>query len=108
MGGPMGRKLPSRIACGGMLAVLLLSLGGPLPAAAASRTLDPNTQFFNPLIPDAAYNQINELIAAGRRPEAELIRKMEEQPRAVWFTQGTPKQVAYKVSQTVGAANKKG
>src|SRR5437763_5564154 len=103
----MGRKVPSRIAFGALLATLLLAVSSPLPAGAATRTLDPNTQFFNPLIPDLAYKQINDLIATGNRPQAELIRKMEEQPRAVWFTKGTPKEVAWKVSQTVGAANKK-
>ena len=60
------------------------------------------------LISGDAYKQINSLIAQGRRQDAELIRQMEEQSVAVWFTRGTPKEVAYKVSQTVGAANKKG
>jgi endoglucanase len=101
------RRLLSRAMRAGILALAALALSVPGSAGAASRTLDPTTQFYNPLIPDAAYKQINELIAHGRRADAELIRKMEEQPRAVWFTKGTPKEVAYKVSQTVAAANKK-
>jgi endoglucanase len=80
----------------------------PGQAAAAPRTLDPNTQFFNPLIGDAAYKQINALIAAGRRHEAEVLRKMEEQPHAVWLTKGTPKEVRYKVEQVVLKARAKG
>ncbi len=106
----MGRftSLPSRLGLAVALAAMLLASAAPASAGTATRTLDPNTQFFNPLIPDVAYKQINSLIAQGRRADAELIRKMEEQPRAVWFTAGTPQKTTYNVSQTVAAANKKG
>lgn len=87
--------------------LLVLSLPGPTAAAASPRTLDPATQFFNPLIDAAPQKQINDLIAQGRRHDAELLRKMEEQSHAVWFTKGTPKEVRYKVEQTLLQARRK-
>ena len=77
-------------------------------AAAGPRTLDPTIQLFNPRIDAAPEKQIIDLIAQGRRHDAELLRKMEEQPHAVWFTKGSPKEVQYKVGQTMQAARVKG
>jgi endoglucanase len=91
-----------------VLTAVLLATSLPGSAAAATRTLDPNTQFFNPVIGDAPLKQINALIADGRRHEAEVLRKMEEQPHAVWLTKGTPKEVRFKVEQVVLKARAKG
>jgi endoglucanase len=61
----------------------------------------PVDQFFNPRIDAAPQKQINDLIAQGRRHDAELLRKMEEQVHAVWFTKGTPREVQYRVGPTM-------
>jgi hypothetical protein len=80
---------------------LALATGGPRP-------LDPTIQRFNPRIDAAPHKQINDLIGQGRRHDAELLRKMAEQPHAGWFTEGTPKEAQYKVGQTMQAARAKG
>ena len=62
----MARIVHRRAALGAaVLSAVLLATSLTGSAAAAPRTLDPNTRFFNPVIADAPLKQINALIAAG-------------------------------------------
>ncbi|MGI3784138.1 MAG: glycoside hydrolase family 6 protein [Janthinobacterium lividum] len=64
------------------------------PASAV--TTDPlpgRTHFYVPPAPDGAKEQIKQLRADGRDQAAALVKAEVSTPQAVWFTDGTPKQV---------------
>lgn len=104
-------KLKSYAVVGILLAVLVASV----PALAAAKSpandgpmLDPNTQFYVPKPNHGAIAQIADLTSSGDKASANLIEQMIELPQAVWFEDGTPKQVQQDVKNTVKrAAGKK-
>lgn len=70
--------------------------------AGATRRHDP--ELYVPKPNHGAEVQIDQLRRHGRRADAKLIEKMIETPQAVWFTQGTPRQVRHDVKETVKRA----
>ncbi len=91
------------------LAVSLLALV-PVAGAAArgsavpSRSLDPGTRFFVPAPSPGAVQQIVTLVKARAFADALRIGRMEATPRAVWFTEGSPREVEKQVRRTMLAA----
>src|SRR5688500_8416974 len=98
-------KLKHIIMIGSLLTVLLASM--PV-LASPQASLDPNTQFYVPKPNHGAIEQIADLTSSGERDDANLIKTMIETPQAVWFTQGTPKNVLQDVRNTVQRAADKG
>jgi endoglucanase len=101
----------ARVAC---CVVLMLSIE-PASAGAASnttldlsaatnKTLDPNTRFFIPLPQREAVRHITDLLQLRRFADAQLLASMEAQPRAVWFTKGTPESTRRDVQRTMALA----
>ena len=80
------------------LAALFVSVG------ASGGSVDPAAAFYVPKPDHGAISQIAQLSASGDRADAALIRMMIETPQAVWFTDGTPKQVQQDVADTVARA----
>src|SRR5690348_2095257 len=81
------------------LAATLLLL--PLGAGAATKPLDPGTQFYVPLPSSAALRQTLTLAAHGQFSDALKLGSMLAQSHAVWFTKGTPAQVQQDVRKTM-------
>jgi endoglucanase len=104
--------LAATVLTGGMLAASGAEASTALPASAnatrptdaAQRALGPNTRLFVPPPSAGAPEQIAQLRNSGDYQDAALISEMERIPRAVWFTSGTPRQVAQQVRQTMGQA----
>ncbi len=93
---------------GSLLLVLIAS--APMLAFAGSkngtgRSLDPNTRFYIRQPDKGAVQQIAKLIASHDTADAKLLGEMLAQPQAVWFTDGTPKQVQQDVKKIVSLAN---
>jgi endoglucanase len=82
---------------------------GPEPSALHStgspRVLGPDTQFYVPPANPDAKKQITALKKAKRKAEAAAIQAMVETPSAVWFTEGTPKEVEKAVRKTMKAVS---
>ncbi len=93
---------------GAALAGAALLVAAPLAAAPAfagvPHPLSPHTSFFVPKAPDGSQQQIARLQHSGHRADADLIRAEVTTPQAVWFTDGTPKQVAKQVKVTAQKA----
>ncbi len=108
-------KGPSKVKCYAVVGVLLAVVVASIPALAAANSpaddgpmLDPNTQFYVPKPNHGAIAQIAALTSRGDKANANLIEQMIELPQAVWFEEGTPKQVQQDVKNTVKrAAGKK-
>lgn len=76
--------------------------------ASNGRNLDSSTQFYVAKPNHGAIEQIASLTASGNFTDANLIQKLIDIPRAVWFTGGTPKSVEQAVKNTVQRASGKG
>ena len=65
--------------------------------AVTSNPLPGRTHFYVPPAPDGAQEQIDRLRDQGRDRAAALVKAEVRTPQAVWFTDGTPKQVRKEV-----------
>src|SRR5947208_2355647 len=74
-------------------------LAGSPAFAGVPDPLPHDTTFFTPKIPDGARQQIASLTKANDKADASLINNEVSTPQAVWFTDGTPKQVQQQVRQ---------
>jgi endoglucanase len=87
------------------LALGPLALAGPAAAAPAPPTSAPaltaGTRFFTPLPDPGAAQQVIDLGRQHRFTDAALIAKEVATPQAVWFTDGTPREVQRDVRRTV-------
>jgi endoglucanase len=72
--------------------------------ATVQRAFGADTRFFVPAPSSGAPQQILQLLKSHDLKDAALIAEMEAFPRAVWFTSGTPAQVAQQVRQTMAEA----
>ena len=107
------RTLRRSALAGTVTAVVVAGLAAGSSAAAASspaatgpatRALAPTTKFYVPPPPSGAVQQKQKLAASGDGKDAALLAEMDSVPQAVWFTSGTPAQVASAVRQTMSAA----
>jgi endoglucanase len=100
------RNLTSLLVLGAFVLTLLAvpSAGRAQGTALGGASLDPNTHFYVPPPNHGAIEQIARLTATGQQADAALIRAMIDQPHAVWFTGGTPRQVEQDVRLTVHRA----
>jgi endoglucanase len=89
-----------------VLAALLSSVLMASPVSAGA--IDPGTRFWAGEPNPAALTQIARLKAAGRTNDARRIRRMVNVPQALWFTYGTPSEVAGYVSAAVDEAQDAG
>ena len=86
-------------------AALALTAGATTAAAGASgHHPTPSASFYVPKAPDGSRQQIAQLLSHGDRADAKLLKKMVSTPQAVWFTGGTPRQVAHDVKEIVRKA----
>lgn len=83
----------------GLLA--LAALGSPSLAGAAMKD---DSGLYVPKPDQGARAQIADLRSQGKKSDADLIESLIDTPQAVWFTQGTPKQVQQTVKATVQRA----
>jgi endoglucanase len=96
-------------AIGVSAAAVAVAIGVPVLASAGStqhvdRSVPAGTKF---LVPDAnpgAAVQIQDLRAAGRATDADLIAQMVATPQAVWVTKGDPKDARHTVQLAVARA----
>lgn len=103
------RKLTRLFVVTALLIVLLVSVSGlTIAKEMIAQGLDPGTRFFVPKPNPGAKKQISELNASGRKADALLIGDMIETPQAVWFTQGTPRQVRQEVKNTIRQVKRSG
>ena len=72
--------------------------------AGVAHPLPPHTRFFVPRAPDGSQQQIAQLRRSGDKAGAALITKEVTSPQAVWFTDGTPKQVLQQVREVAHKA----
>lgn len=105
------RKMKTVLVTSALLAMLIATV--PAFALANSETgdgldLGPDTQFYVPKYNHGAIEQFADLTSSGDKTDADLIQQMIDQPQAVWFSAGTPKEVQQSVKNTVQrAAGKK-
>jgi endoglucanase len=96
-----------------LVAAATVLVAGQLAAAPTASASEPNplpagTDFYTPAPTHDAVRQIAELTSNGNKADAALIRAEVSTPQAVWFTDGTPKQVQQQVRQVAQqAAGKK-
>jgi endoglucanase len=76
-------------------------------SAVTSNPLPGKTHFYVPPASDGAQKQIKRLRADVRDRAAALVNAEVKTPQAVWFTDGTPKQVRKAVSKVSSQADKK-
>lgn len=74
------------------------------PPAHVHKTLPPDTQFFTPVPPRGAVQQIANLTKAQAAGDAARLAAMAATPKGVWFTGGTPAQVQADVQNTLARA----
>ena len=94
-----------------MVSILVVVLIATITASAAAepvQRLEPGTPLYVPLPNHGAVEQRADLISSQQKADAELIEKMMETPKAIWFTGGTPKRVEQDVKNTVQRADGKG
>jgi endoglucanase len=72
---------------------------------APSRSLAPRTNFYAPAPDDAALAQTRALLRARDLSDARQLAELITTPHAVWFSSGTPAEVAKAVHQTMAAAD---
>jgi endoglucanase len=70
------------------------------------RALAPDTRFFVPEPESGAVKEIFDLAQSEQLADALRIAALEETPRAVWFTDGSPAEVERSVQETVRAARR--
>jgi len=70
-----------------------------------SRSLAPRTNFYAPAPDDAALAQTQALLRARDLSDARKLAELITTPHAVWFSSGTPAEVAKAVHQTMAAAD---
>jgi endoglucanase len=73
-------------------------------AVAAAAGAATSTQFYVPKPDKGALAQVSDLLSQQDKSDAALIRAMTSQSHAVWFTGGTPAEVARQVNETVNVA----
>ncbi len=66
--------------------------------------LSSRTHFYVPKAPDGSKQQIAHLLKTGHKKDAALVKAEVTTPQAVWFTDGTPKQVRQQVRQVAHKA----
>lgn len=86
----------------GAAAAMVLALGLTPGTAAAHHPTDPT--FYVPPPNPGAVAQIKALQAQGKHRDAALLKRMVDNPQAVWFTGGTPQEVRADVRRTVTEA----
>ena len=86
-----------------LVAVGLVAAALVIPATAGAALKD-GSGLYVPKPIDGARQQIAALRSAGQAADADLIEAMIETPQAVWFTQGSPKDVEQSVKATVQRA----
>ena len=96
MRGKFGRRA-AWILSGALMAVVVMS-GSTLAAPAGA------SEFYVPKANPDAIDQIASLRASGNKADADLIQWLVDQPSAVWFTSGSPKEVEQSVKATVQRA----
>lgn len=72
--------------------------------ASVPSPLSSRTHFFVPKAPDGSEQQIKQLLRSGHKKDAALIAAEVTTPQAVWFTDGTPKQVRQQVRKVAHQA----
>ncbi|MGV8978392.1 MAG: glycoside hydrolase family 6 protein [Cellulomonas sp.] len=86
-------------------AALALTAGATTAVAGSSHHHPaPSTRFYVPKAPDGSRQQIAQLRSHGDRADAKLLATMVSTPQAVWFTGGSPRQVARDVKEVVRKA----
>ena len=86
-------------------ALLLAAPLTTLPASASTpQPLPSGTRFFVPPAPDGSAQQVRRLLRSGHAKDAALVAREVTTPQAVWFTDGTPKEVRRDVRATVKRA----
>jgi endoglucanase len=98
----MARRFPIRLSLVTAGALLALGASGSTAIVGAAMKDDSGLYVAKPI--DGARQQIADLRSAGQATDADLIEAMIETPQAVWFTQGTPKEVEQAVKATVQRA----
>ena len=83
------------------IAVAAVTLVAAASGSPGGRTLPPNASFYAPGPEPAATQQVAKLNSQGDRANANGITAMENTPRAVWLTGGSPSEVRVLVQQTV-------
>jgi endoglucanase len=83
-------------------ALAAAAVGTAVAAAVAGAAT--STQFYVPKPDKGALAQVSDLLSKQDKTDAALIRAMTDQSHAVWFTGGTPAEVARQVNETVNAA----
>ena len=96
MRGKFGRRA-AWILSGSVMAVVIMS-GSTLAAPTGA------SEFYVPKPNPDAIDQIATLRASGNKADADLIQWLVDQPSAVWFTSGSPKDVEQSVKATVQRA----
>ncbi len=91
--------------CGDMVDEPVGAEESALRSTGNPRALAPDTKFYVPPANPEAKKQIAALKKAKRKPEAAAIAEMVATPSAVWFTDGTPKEVEKAVRKTMKAAS---
>jgi len=81
------------------------ALAAPGTNAPAAHSLPHDAQLYTPPPDKGALQQVVDLLRHRDTEDAALVAKMALTPQAVWFTSGTPKQVATDVKQTVVRAS---
>ncbi|WP_222192696.1 glycoside hydrolase family 6 protein [Modestobacter italicus] len=105
------RRRASLLAVSAVIAVGPLGLAGPAAAAppvaeapAPAAPLAPDTRFTTPVPDPGAVRQTIDLARQQRFGDAELIAREAATPQAIWFTDGTPKEVRQEVRRASALA----
>jgi endoglucanase len=86
-------------------AILVAAPFATAPALAATpNPLPARTHFYVPSPPEGSKQQIKQLVRSGHLKDAALVAIEVSTPQAVWFTDGTPKQVRREVRQVTRRA----
>ncbi|MFL5307668.1 MAG: glycoside hydrolase family 6 protein [Polyangia bacterium] len=110
-----GALLIAAIGCGGEEPApgnqgIQLEVARPSAAATScdtdARTLAPDTEFFLRKPDDGAMSQFRGLIKSREFVDAVRLGAMESTPQAVWFTDGSPKEVEAAVRKTMREAER--
>jgi endoglucanase len=91
----------------GIACAIAVAAALSLPAAAGAHGgAGRSTRFYTPPPDPGGVRQAVELARTGHGADATRIARMITTPQAVWFTEGTPKQVERGVRRTVSAARR--
>jgi endoglucanase len=103
-GGAIGLGCADDSTSGSPAVVEPAALKPPAVKAPPSRTLSPNTKFMIRAPDQDAVKQIGSELKGRDLPDALRLGVMEATPQAVWFNDGTPKQVEANVRKTMAEA----